>query len=134
MKTGKAAAVPVKQRTAAAFVFSQNLFSVCELVLLHRTDNVHDGAVAGLDDADHAVAELDLIRSSDDSVSNVAELFDGLDRKACVLGSFDQIRPLRVDGDAVVRAMLTTLSPFLKWLWKPRGIPSLMPHFHIVPS
>ena len=71
--------------------------------LLDFADDVHDSAVAGLDDAHDAVAELDLLRLADDGVGNVAQLLDGLQRHAVSgLQSLQQVRTAGVDGHAVV--------------------------------
>ena len=69
---------------------------------LDATHDVDDAAVAGFDDADDVVMELNRIRATDDAVCDVTQLFDGDERKLRITEPLEEVLPARVHGDAVV--------------------------------
>ena len=72
------------------------------LLRLDAAHDVDDAAVAGFDDADDVVVELDRVRSADDAVRDVTKLFDADERKLRVAEPLKEVLPARVHGDTVV--------------------------------
>ena len=72
------------------------------LLRFDAAHDVDDAAVAGFDDADNLVVELDRVRAADDAVCDVTQLFDGDERELRITEPLEEVLPARVHGDAVV--------------------------------
>ena len=75
---------------------------VQRLLRLDAAHDVDDASVAGFDDADDVVVELDRVRATDDAVRDVTKLFDGDEWKLRIAEPLKEVLPARIHSDTVV--------------------------------